>query len=298
MQTLRVAAISMNSVFGQEAATLEAVAAHCRAAAARGADLVLLPELVLHGHNNPRTADLAEAVPAGPGTQRLVALARELRLFICCGLSEAADGHVYNTAVLVGPEGYVGRQRKLHLSADEALHYRGGSDVPVFDIGKARVGIVICYDNELPEVPRLAALHGAEVLLMPHASRSGVWADTPLDEARVRRRRLASFEMRYRMRAFENACFCVITDQAGRAGVVPSLAPTDGNQPHHAGAILFIEPDGDVLAHAQDERVRDEMLVCDLDPARLQAARARTNCTLRTRRAHLFSDLAASGLPA
>jgi predicted amidohydrolase len=93
---------------------------------------------------------LAEPVPAGPSVQRLIQLARQLRLFLCVGLSEKERDIVYNTQVQVGPEGYIGKQRKLHLSRDETFYYKGGRDLPIFDIGSCKLGIVICYDNQFP----------------------------------------------------------------------------------------------------------------------------------------------------
>ena len=102
-------------------------------------------------------------------------------------MSEKERDIVFNTQVLVGPQGYIGKQRKLHLSRDEVFYYKGGREIPVFDIGPCKVGIVICYDNQFPEVARVLALRGAEVILMPHAGRFKLWDDTPESEAAARR---------------------------------------------------------------------------------------------------------------
>jgi predicted amidohydrolase len=253
-------------------------------------DLVLFPELVVHGHCTPDTWTLAEAVPEGRSVQRLVEIARQEGLVLCVGLSEKERDIVYNTQVLVGPAGYVGKQRKLHLSRDETFYYKGGRSINVFDVGTCRVGIVICYDNEFPEVARVAALRGAEVLLMPHASRDRMWQDTPESEAAARRF-MRDYYMPYAMRAKENACFAVLADQAGRAGYV-DLYPRDHlNQPHHPGAALVFGPDGAVLASAQVERIRDEMIVTTLDAATLAEQRAHPNYQLRTRRPELYGEL-------
>ena len=251
---------------------------------------MLFPELVIHGHCTPNTWELAEPVPDGPSVRRLVEIAARHRLVLCAGLSEKERDIVYNTQVLVGPQGYIGKQRKLHLSRDEVFYYKGGREIPVFDIGPCKVGIVICYDNQFPEVARVLALRGAEVLLMPHAGRFKLWDDTPESEAAARRYS-HDFLKKYALRARENACFAMLTDQAGRAGYV-ELWPRDSeNQPHHAGAALIWGPDGELLASTQEERIREEMIVATLDAALLARERALANYMLRTRRPELFGEL-------
>src|SRR5262245_6127912 len=187
MQTIRVAAVSMNGFLGEPERVLNNIAGWCERAAAEKAELVLFPELVVHGHCTPNTWHVAEPVPDGPSVARLVQIARRHHLIVCAGLSEKERDIVYNTQVLVGPDGYIGKQRKLHLSRDEVFYYKGGRDLHVFDIGPCKVGIVICYDNQFPEVARVLALRGADLILMPHAARFKVWDDTPESEAAARR---------------------------------------------------------------------------------------------------------------
>src|SRR5262249_34707775 len=155
---------------------------------------------------------------------------------------------------------------------------------------KCRVGVVICYDNQFPEIARVLALRGAEVLLMPHAARLKMWDDTPASAAAARRYTHEHFKP-YALRARENACFVVLADQAGRAGYVEQYPKAHPNQPHHAGAALVFDPDGELLASTQTEQVRDEMIVVTLDAALLAKQRALPNYTLRTRRPELFGEL-------
>jgi N-carbamoylputrescine amidase len=290
MQATRVAAVSMNGLLGEPEQVLAGIDGWCERAAASKADLVLFPELVVHGHCTPNTWELAEPVPDGQSVRRLGAMARRHGLVLSVGLSEKERDIVYNTQVLIGPEGYIGKQRKLHLSRDEVNHYRGGRDILVFDIGHCKVGTVICYDNQFPEVARVLALRGAEVLLMPHAARFRPWPDTPEGEA-VARRHSHTFVSLYALRARENACFAVLTDQAGRAGTLESYPKEHENQPHHAGTAFIWGPDGEVLASAQQERVQEEMILADLDPKRLACERSLANYMLRTRRPELFAEL-------
>lgn len=291
MQSIRVAAVSMNSPFGRTAEILDRIGEFSEQAAAERADLVLFPELVVHGHCNPDTWELAEPVPDGPSVRRLAEIAARCKLFLSVGLSEKERDVVYNTQVLLGPDGFIGKQRKIHLSRDEGLFYTGGREISVFDIGPCRLGTVICYDNQFPEVGRIIALKGADIILMPHAAREGRWDHTPASQAAARRHVRDFFARCYAMRAIENACFCVLADQAGRAGTVPDYPSDHMNQPHHPGAALIFSPEGTILAEAQTETVRDEMIVCDLDAGLLAKARSYANYTLRTRRPELFGEL-------
>src|SRR5262249_704854 len=171
METIRVAAVSMNSLLGQPQRNLATIAEWCEQAAGEKAELVVFPELVVHGHCTPNTWELAEAIPEGPSVQRLIELARRYGLILSVGLSEKERDIVYNAQVLVGPQGYIGKQRKLHPSRDEVMLYKGGREIVVFDLGKCKVGTVICYDNWFPEIARILALRSADVILMPHAAR-------------------------------------------------------------------------------------------------------------------------------
>lgn len=295
MQALRIAAVSMNSELGQPLRALENIDRYAKRAKEQGAEFVLFPELIVHGHCTPGTWDIAEAVPAGPSTRALEELARAHGLFLSAGLSEKENDIVYNTQVLVGPAGYLGKQRKLHMSRDESLFYKGGCEINVFDIGKCKVGTVICYDNQFPEIARIVALRGADVILMPHAAREAGWDDEdPQSQQRARRHVFDFFVSCYAMRARENACFCVLADQAGKAGYVENYAPDHPNQPHHPGAAIVFGPQGQILEAAQTEQIRDEMILANLDPQLLSQARSHPNYTLRTRRPELFGELTRS----
>ncbi len=290
MRTTRVAAISMNGFLGEPERVLRGIDAWCARAAEEKAELAFFPELVVHGHCTPNTWELAEPVPDGPSVSKLVQIAKRHRLVVCAGMSEKERDIVFNTQVLVGPDGYIGKQRKLHLSRDEVFYYKGGREIPVFDVGPCKVGIVICYDNQFPEIARVLALRGAEVILMPHAGRFKLWDDTPASEAAARRYS-HQFLKKYALRARENACFAMLTDQVGRAGQVPLWPADSENQPHHAGAALIWGPDGELLAATQEERIREEMIVATLDAGLLARERSLANYMLRTRRPELFGEL-------
>ena len=150
-----------------------------------GAKLVVLPELFDTGYNfesKREVEEVAGEIPDGPTTEFLVELAKEKEVFIVAGTAEKDErGNLYNSAVLVGPIGwgYIGKYRKIHLFNREKLFFRPGNlGFHVFNIGVAKVGIMICFDWFFPESARTLALKGAEIiahpsnLVMPYAPRA------------------------------------------------------------------------------------------------------------------------------
>jgi predicted amidohydrolase len=139
-------------------------------AAARGADIVCLPEGLTAAGNGLSYGQAAEAVP-GPTTAFLGDLARRLHVWIVAGLYERSGTRLYNTAVLVGRDGVLaGRYRKMSLPDEEIEGgITPGTETPVFETDFGRVGLMICWDSSYPEVARALAASRAEVILMPIA---------------------------------------------------------------------------------------------------------------------------------
>jgi predicted amidohydrolase len=137
-------------------------------AAAKGADIVCLPEGITLVGNGLKYAQAAEPVP-GPSTAFLGALAKRLKVWIVAGIFEREGARVYNTAVLVARDGSLaGRYRKMALPDEEIEGgVTPGSATPVFDTDFGRVGLMICWDSSYPEVAHALAAAGAEVILMP-----------------------------------------------------------------------------------------------------------------------------------
>ena len=289
MESIRVAAVQMNGLLGETRRNLAEIECWSHKASDQGAELALFPELAIHGHwMAPECWSAAEAVPGGPSVQRLEQIAVEYRLYLSVGISEKEQDVVYNCEVLIGPEGYIGKSRKIHMSEDEGLMFVGGAAMPVFDIGKCKVGTVICYDAMFPEVTRTLALNGAEVFLMPSAGRCGPWNQQTEASVANRAKELLSW---YRMRALENAAFAVITNQAGKAGTVEFYRDDYRRQPYHGGGSMIFAPDGKLLAESKAEEIAAEMIVTELSHEDFVKARANTNFPLRKRRPELYGEL-------
>jgi predicted amidohydrolase len=144
-------------------------------AAAKKADLVVLGETLTYVGLGKTPAVVAEPVP-GPATDYFSGLARKHQLYIVAGLFERDGRLVYNTAVLLGPDGrIVGKYRKTCLPRSEIeAGVCPGKDYPVFDTRFGKVGLMICYDGFFPEVARELSNRGAEVIAWP------VWGCNPV----------------------------------------------------------------------------------------------------------------------
>ena len=120
--------------------------------------------------------DLAEPVPDGPSTERLIGLSRKFGVPIMAGLVERDGDSIYNTYVAVTPDGFLTKHRKLH--AFISSYVDSGDSYTVFDLCDCKCGILICYDNNLPENVRITATMGAEIVFMPHVT-CGLESDMP-----------------------------------------------------------------------------------------------------------------------
>lgn len=144
-------------------------------AAAQNADLVCLPESLTYYGSGKALAECAEPIP-GPASRCLGQMAKQHDLYIVAGLTERDENVVFNTAVLMGPDGQlVGKYRKVCLPREEiAAGVTPGVDYPVFETRFGKLGIMICWDVHFPEVARNLSNRGAEVIAMP------IWGGNPI----------------------------------------------------------------------------------------------------------------------
>ncbi|WP_237168466.1 nitrilase family protein [Paracoccus shandongensis] len=170
-QAVTVACLQFEPQFGAVDANLAEITRLASEAAAQGARILVLPELADTGYvfeSHDEVERLAAPIPDGRAAQHLIALARDLGVYIASGLCENADGHYYNSAIFCGPEGYLGTFRKLHLWNAEKLFFEPGNlGLPVFDTAYGRVGVAICYDGWFPETFRGLVAAGAELICVP-----------------------------------------------------------------------------------------------------------------------------------
>lgn len=288
MESLTIALAQHASPVGHKARNLERTLALVRDAAARGATLIAFPELGITGHaGHPAMVSEAEGVPDGPACTALCELAVALGVAVSAGIAEVDRGIHYNTQFLVGPAGYIGKQRKLHLSRDEYYYFRAGTRLPVLAAAGARVGTMICYDSDFPETARCLAVEGAEVILAPHAARSGTW-NTADDRLRAAASRKQHWALTLACRALDNGCFVAACNTAGR-----SADDLPGVEANHPGGCMVFDPYGRLLAESQSVDVDEELVVVALDASLVARRRSEACFNLQTRRPELYGALVA-----
>ncbi len=161
---MKIAAIQIDIVKRDKKANLQKVR---RMLAEQALDLAVLPELFATGYffaDRAEAKSMAEAVPQGETTQALCRMASEFACHIIgCVLEEEAD-QLYLSAVVVGPQGYLGKQRKRHLTEFDARWYSPGEESVVFDIMGSKVGVLVCFDAWFPESARELTLRGAQII--------------------------------------------------------------------------------------------------------------------------------------
>ena len=287
MEDLTIALVQCNSPVGKKSKNLADTIDWVRNTKDNDVDLVCFPELNITGHaGHPSMVSEAELVPEGSSCQTLIKLARELEIYIAAGICEQEKGIHYNTQFIVGRNGFVGKQRKVHLSSDEYFYFRHGSNIRVFDIGKAKIGVIICYDNLLPEVSRCLAIDGAELLLCPHAGRFGSWPSTLQKRQSAVKSNKENWRLIHRARAYDNGCYVALCNAAGRAAI--ELPEVEAN---HAGGCMVIDPNGKVVTESKSKDISDEMVACELKGELVDKRRAQACFNLQTRRTESFGAL-------
>lgn len=169
--TVMIAAAQMNPQIGNLEANLKSTLRLIDEAAEHGADLIVLPELCNTGYAFASLQELdaaAEPVPGGHTTEAWLEKAIQKEIYIAAGIAEKEGAHIYNSAVVIGPEGFIGTYRKNHLWYNEKLFFQPGNlGFPIFDLPFGKLGIQICYDFFFMEGTRILALKGADIIAVP-----------------------------------------------------------------------------------------------------------------------------------
>jgi 5-aminopentanamidase len=234
------------------------------------ADLVVLPELFTTGYqfiSRREVAGLSEAIPAGRTTRLLAELARDRSLWLVAGLSERDGARLYNSAVLLGPKGYVATYRKVHLFDEEKRWFSPGKrGFRVYSIGKVRLGIMICFDWFFPEAARSLALAGADIIAHPANLILPYCPDAMIT------------------RCIENRVFAITANRIG------SEKRGGRKQLTYIGRSEIIDPSGKIRARAPSNR--ETLNVVEIDPRKARDKMIAThNHLFRDRRTGLYKNL-------
>ena len=202
---VKIAAIQMDLKIMKNRENLNKVLLEMKTASNNGAHLIVFPECALTGYvfaSREEAMPFMETIP-GPSTDKLAAYCKELGVHVIVGLLEIDTDRCYNAAVLVGPQGLVGKYRKNHLPFLGIDRFIDPGDKPfqVYNTPIGSIGIHICYDCNFPESARIMTLLGADILALPTNWPEG-------------RGKTAQYVIN--TRAFENKVHLVAVDRVGR----------------------------------------------------------------------------------
>ncbi len=229
----------------------------------QSADLMVLPELCATGYqftSKKEARALAEPIADGPSARAIQKMAKAMNGTIIAGLAELDGEAVYNSAVVIGPTGILGHYRKVHLFDSELDVFQAGDlPLPVFDIGPAKVGIMICFDWRFPESARSLALQGADIIAHPS---NLVLTHCP--QAMI-------------TRCLENRVFAITAD---RVGVEERVADQSLK---FIGQSQVVDPNGEILYRASVDGEDMQVVEIDISIARDKRINSRNDIFLDRR---------------
>jgi len=299
MRDIRVAAAQFEHRDDDKAYNLSRIKALTARAVDQGAEIVSFHEGAVTGYTFVQTLDragteaLAEPVPDGPSTRALIEIAREHGVVVMAGLVEAEGDKLYNCYVTVGPDGFITKFAKLHPFVNQ--HLTGGPGYNVIDLCGAKVGFLICYDNNLPENPRITTMMGAEVIFMPHVTGclpsempgrgpvdKALWDNREADPMRLRMEFRGPKGREWLMkflpaRCWENGVYGVFSNPIG--------VDYDTIKP---GLAMIIDPHGEVMAECHT--LGDDVVVGLLTDEKLGQASGRQRY-IPARRPELYGKM-------
>ncbi len=265
-EKVRVAAVQTFSERGESSRNLEKIISLVQEAAANEAKIIVFPECMNSGYIYDDFEDalrLAEPVP-GDYTRHLGEVASELDVYVAVGLTErGSDGKIYNSAVLIGPDGSVVShyQKNFLFSFDKNWFSFGTKGFPVAETEHGPVGMYICADGRVPEPNRILVLNGAKILL-----NLTNWASPD------------QYELHVPTRTVENEAWTIAADKVGveRGFLYP-------------GRSFIMSPSGERVAEASDNE--EEIIYADIDVSEADAQRAGEDSVMAGRRPELYGLL-------
>jgi predicted amidohydrolase len=278
---VRIACIQMQPAIGKVEDNVAHSVGLIKRATDLGAKLIVLPELSNTGYmfrSREEAFAVAEPIPDGPTVKAWSEIAAKQGLHLVAGICERDGNKLFNSAVLIGPSGYIGTFRKVHLWNEENLYFEPGDlGFPVFHTAIGRIGMAICYDGWFPETYRLAALQGADIVCVPTN-----WVPIP-GQAEGREAMANILAM---AAAHSNSIFIACADRVG----------TERGQLFEGQSLIVGHTGWPVAGPAS--RDKEEILTADV--ALGEARRARNwnafNQVLRDRRSDLYDEMLGSDI--
>ena len=268
-EKVNVALAQISCKIGDKKHNFNIMKKNIKKAKKRGANLIIFPELSLTGYvNRDLTYELAEPIP-GSAIRSLEEITKKEKVYMVFGMlerSEKAHAVLYNTSVLLGPDGLIGKYRKMHLPThsvfEEKRYFRLGYEAPVFETNIGKLGLIICYDVFFPEICRLLRLRGSQLIICISASPGA---------------RRKFFEVFTVARALENTVFLAYVNLVGVE-----------NGLQFWGGSRIIAPSGNIVAQAKYDE--EDLVIGNVDYAELERIEVFVP-TLRDLRPELFNSL-------
>jgi predicted amidohydrolase len=261
MKDIRIAAAQFENKNGDKEYNLSRIRELTKKAVQQGAEVVSFHEGCISGYTFIRKLDkealsaLAEPIPDGPSTQKLIKIAAEFNVPILAGLVEKNNDKLYNTYICVTKKGLVAKYSKIHPFINK--HLSAGNEYIIFDLCGCKCSILICYDNNLPENVRMTALMGAEIVFMPHVTcclpiilpgcgpvDRKLWDNREKDPIPLRQEFMGPKARGWLMRwlparAYENGIYAIFTNPVG----------IDDDQVRNGNAMV-LDPYGEIIAES------------------------------------------------
>ena len=298
MQDIKIGAAQFEAKDNDKTYNLDRIDALTRQAVGKGAEVVSFHECCISGYtflqtlSQQKIIDIAEAVPDGPSTRRLIQIAQKYNVPVLAGLVERDGDRCYNTYVCVSPDGFVAKHRKLHAFISKYIS--SGDTFTTFDLCDNKCGILICYDNNIPENVRITAMKGAEIIFMPHVTCGlpsvmpgrgiidrKLWENRDTDPVSLRQEFQGPKGREWLMRwlptrAYENGVYAVYTNPIG----IDYDTVKNGNA-------MIIDPFGEILT--ESNTLDDDIVVglCTADKISVSSGYR----YLRARRPDLYTEL-------
>ena len=265
----KVALAQFSCNIGNKKYNINQMTKYAKRAEQQKANIIIFPEMSLTGYTTrDLTYELAEEIP-GPSTRELEKIAQKANLHIVFGMperSEKGNAILYNSAIIVGPQGFLGKYRKMYLPThsvfEEKRFFRPGHQIPVFKTDIGKLGLAICYDIFFPEITRMLRLQGAEFIICISASPA---------------RRRKFFEVLTTARAIENTVFLAYVNLVGVE-----------NGLQFWGGSRIIAPNGSIIAQAKYDE--EDLVTGSIDYADLERIETFVP-TLRDLKPELFNSL-------
>ena len=263
---LRVGFFQFAPEFGEVATNLSKVVSVLRGAEA---DIIVLPELAFTGYffqDRSELAFLAQDPAKSPIVSSLIALCRDHDFYLVTGFAEKSADKIFNSALVIGGDGILHTYRKLHLFNTEKEYFDpGDTALDTIELRGARIGIMVCFDYVFPEVARVLALQGADLLCHPSNL-----VLTYCQQAMI-------------TRCLENSVFAVTANRFGT-----DIRPRGTLE--FSGQSQLVAPKGELVYRAQPEAEELFIAKIDVDKARDKSMTQR-NHLIEDRRPEYYTEL-------